>query len=62
MIHSLTGTMAVEETGLVEAEMMAIAEINANGGNSDQQTAQSHLTDPERCCLSGQNTPAKPMT
>ena len=30
--HSITGTMAISETGSVEAEKLAIAQINASGG------------------------------
>ncbi|PLX75668.1 MAG: urea ABC transporter substrate-binding protein [Azoarcus sp.] len=32
IIHSLTGTMAMSETSVVDAEKLAIDEINANGG------------------------------
>lgn len=32
ILHSLTGTMAISETGSVEAEKLAIDEINAMGG------------------------------
>lgn len=32
IIHSLTGTMALGETSLIDAELMAIAEINADSG------------------------------
>jgi urea transport system substrate-binding protein len=32
ILHSVTGTMAISETGSVEAEKLAIAEINASGG------------------------------
>lgn len=32
ILHSLSGTMAISETTVVEAEQMAIAEINAAGG------------------------------
>jgi urea ABC transporter urea binding protein len=32
IIHSLTGTMAIGETSLIDAELMAIAEINAASG------------------------------
>jgi urea transport system substrate-binding protein len=32
ILHSLTGTMAISETGSVEAEKMAIDQINAMGG------------------------------
>ena len=32
ILHSLTGTMAVDEKPLIDAELMAIAEINAAGG------------------------------
>ncbi|MGL6135763.1 MAG: urea ABC transporter substrate-binding protein, partial [Planktothrix sp.] len=32
ILHSLSGTMAISETTLVEAEKLAIKEINANGG------------------------------
>ncbi|VFU09072.1 Amino acid/amide ABC transporter substrate-binding protein, HAAT family [Methylocella tundrae] len=32
ILHSLTGTMAISETGAVEAEKLAVAEINAKGG------------------------------
>lgn len=32
MLHSLTGTMAISELSLVDAGMMAIAEINQGGG------------------------------
>ncbi len=32
ILHSLTGTMAISETTVVDAEMMAIEEINAAGG------------------------------
>ncbi len=32
ILHSLTGTMAISETGSVEAETLAIEQINAQGG------------------------------
>ena len=32
ILHSLTGTMAISETGSVEAEQLAIEQINAQGG------------------------------
>ncbi len=32
LLHSLTGTMAISEVSVRDAELMAIAEINANGG------------------------------
>ena len=32
ILHSLTGTMAISETGSVEAEKLAIAQINESGG------------------------------
>ena len=32
ILHSLTGTMAISETGSVEAEKLAIEQINAEGG------------------------------
>lgn len=32
ILHSLTGTMAISETSVVDAEQLAIAEINAAGG------------------------------
>ena len=32
ILHSLTGTMAISETGSVEAEKLAIAQINEGGG------------------------------
>lgn len=32
ILHSTTGTMAISETGSIEAEKLAIAEINAAGG------------------------------
>ena len=32
ILHSITGTMAISETGSVEAEKLAIAQINAAGG------------------------------
>ena len=32
ILHSLSGTMAISETTVVDAEMMAIDEINAAGG------------------------------
>ncbi|MBE9043785.1 transporter substrate-binding protein, partial [Pleurocapsales cyanobacterium LEGE 10410] len=32
ILHSLSGTMAISETTVVDAEMMAINEINAAGG------------------------------
>jgi urea transport system substrate-binding protein len=32
ILHSVTGTMAISETGSVEAEKLAISEINASGG------------------------------
>merc|ERR1712171_31986 len=31
-LHSITGTMAISETGSVEAERLAISQINAIGG------------------------------
>ncbi len=32
ILHSLTGTMAISETGAQEAEKLAIEQINASGG------------------------------
>ena len=32
IIHSLTGTMAISEASVVDAEKLAIEEINASGG------------------------------
>ena len=32
ILHSLTGTMAISETSLTDAVLMAIEEINAAGG------------------------------
>ncbi len=32
ILHSLTGTMAISETGSIQAEKLAIAQINAAGG------------------------------
>ena len=32
ILHSLTGTMAISEKSVVDAELMAIDEINAKGG------------------------------
>jgi urea transport system substrate-binding protein len=32
ILHSITGTMAISETGSVQAEKLAIAQINAQGG------------------------------
>jgi urea transport system substrate-binding protein len=32
ILHSVTGTMAISETGSVEAEKLAIDQINAQGG------------------------------
>jgi urea transport system substrate-binding protein len=32
ILHSITGTMAISETGSVEAEKLAIDQINASGG------------------------------
>ena len=32
ILHSVTGTMAISETGSVEAEKLAIYQINAQGG------------------------------
>jgi urea transport system substrate-binding protein len=32
ILHSVTGTMAISETGSVEAEKLAISQINASGG------------------------------
>jgi urea transport system substrate-binding protein len=32
ILHSLSGTMAISETGVVEATLMAIEELNAQGG------------------------------
>jgi urea transport system substrate-binding protein len=37
LLHSLSGTMALSETSIVDAEMLAIAEINAKGGVLGQQ-------------------------
>lgn len=39
ILHSLTGTMAFSEAPLVEAALMAIAEINATGGLLGRQIA-----------------------
>ncbi len=32
ILHSVTGTMAISETGSVQAEKLAIEQINAKGG------------------------------
>ncbi|MEL6576861.1 MAG: transporter substrate-binding protein, partial [Pseudomonadota bacterium] len=32
ILHSITGTMAISETGSVQAEKLAIEQINAMGG------------------------------
>ena len=32
ILHSLSGTMAISEASLIDAELMAIAEINEGGG------------------------------
>ena len=32
ILHSLSGTMAISETSVRDAELLAIKEINANGG------------------------------
>src|ERR1700729_369690 len=32
LLHSLTGSMAISEKSMVDAELMAIAEVNAAGG------------------------------
>ncbi|WP_159788994.1 urea ABC transporter substrate-binding protein [Sodalinema gerasimenkoae] len=37
ILHSLSGTMAISETTVVEAEQLAIQEINANGGVNGKQ-------------------------
>ncbi|BCM90993.1 aliphatic amidase expression-regulating protein [Abditibacteriota bacterium] len=37
ILHSLTGTMAISETSVKDAEMMAITEINAKGGVMGKQ-------------------------
>ncbi|KPQ40151.1 MAG: ABC-type high affinity urea uptake system substrate-binding component UrtA [Phormidium sp. OSCR] len=37
ILHSLSGTMAISETTVVEAEQLAIQEINANGGVGGKQ-------------------------
>ncbi len=37
ILHSLTGTMAISETSVKDAEMMAINEINAKGGVMGKQ-------------------------
>ena len=34
ILHSATGTMAISETGSIQAEKLAIAQINAMGGNT----------------------------
>ena len=31
-LHSATGTMAISETGSIQAERLAIEQINASGG------------------------------
>ena len=37
ILHSLSGTMAISETSLKDVALMAIEEINANGGVLGQQ-------------------------
>src|SRR3982074_3691409 len=37
ILHSVTGTMAISETGSVEAEKLAIEQINATGGGLGRQ-------------------------
>ena len=37
ILHSVTGTMAISETGSVQAEKLAIEQINAHGRHSGPQ-------------------------
>ncbi|HWY88347.1 MAG TPA: urea ABC transporter substrate-binding protein [Gemmataceae bacterium] len=46
ILHSLTGTMAISEKSLKDAELMAIAEINKAGGVMGRQV-QAIVEDPE---------------
>ncbi|MDY7022740.1 MAG: transporter substrate-binding protein, partial [Cyanobacteriota bacterium] len=51
ILHSLSGTMAISESPLVDAELMAIAEINQSGGVLGQQIEPVVLdgaSDPEK--------------
>src|SRR3982074_492084 len=38
ILHSVTGTMAISETGSVEAEKLALEQINAAGGGVGRKT------------------------
>src|SRR5581483_289711 len=46
ILHSLTGTMAISETSLRDVELMAIEEINKNGGVMGKQI-EAVVEDPE---------------
>ncbi len=46
ILHSLTGTMAISETSLKDAELMAIDEINAKGGVLGKKV-EAIVEDPE---------------
>ena len=43
ILHSITGTMAISETGSVEAEKLAIEQINADADHDRWFTAQEAL-------------------
>jgi ABC-type branched-subunit amino acid transport system substrate-binding protein len=46
ILHSVTGTMAISETGSVEAEKLAIEQINAQGGVLGRRSNSSRKTAP----------------
>jgi urea transport system substrate-binding protein len=51
LLHSLSGTMAISEASLKDAELMAIAEINSSGGvlgKSIEPVIEDGASDPEQ--------------
>src|SRR5437868_12515155 len=47
ILHSQTGTMAISEKSLIDAEQLAIEEINAKGGLLGGKTVKAVVTDPQ---------------
>ena len=58
ILHSVTGTMAISETGSVEAEQLAIDQINARAACSAARSSSSRRTAP----ATGRPSPKRPRS
>ena len=59
VLHSLSGTMAISETSLRDAVLMAVEEINANGGVLGKKIEPVVVDPAAACCFIRCSTRAK---